>query len=131
MNHKDPNKDARIFITKYLVIAYFRIPQFRVKFLESITNTDDPPLSETRGTEFIQEDDPTNIDKSTKQNIQVFDWQNYFHVYIQDNPKAIANQNILNSILNDDTWKEIMRHRSMNFCFFVEEWARYVRTIIS
>lgn len=53
MNHKDPNKDARIFITKYLVIAYFRIPQFRVKFLESITNADDPPLSETRGTEFI------------------------------------------------------------------------------
>lgn len=91
INQKDPNKEARKFTTKYLVIAYFRIPEFRVKLLEAISHPDDPPLTETRGTEFIQEEDPSNIDKSTKQNIQIFDWQNYFHVYIQDNPKAIAN----------------------------------------
>ncbi|CAD8201359.1 unnamed protein product [Paramecium octaurelia] len=127
---KDPSQQARQLFIKFLVISYFRIPEFRAKFLELIIKADDPQLFELRGTEFIQEDDPTNIDKSTKTNNQIFDWQNYFHTYLSDKSKGIQNQSTLNQILDDESWKEHIRHRSINFSFFVEEWAKYVRNIL-
>ncbi|CAK68692.1 unnamed protein product (macronuclear) [Paramecium tetraurelia] len=130
LNQKDPSQEARQLYIKYLVISYFRIPEFRAKFLELINKSDDPQLLELRGTEFIQEDDPTNIDKSTKTNISIFDWQNYFHTYLSDKSKGIQNQSALNQILDDESWKEHIRHRSINFSFFVEEWAKYVRNIL-
>ncbi|KAM3134242.1 hypothetical protein pb186bvf_013662 [Paramecium bursaria] len=128
---KDPTKGQKEFITRFLVLSYFRLPLFRVKFLELIVKSDDDPLlSETRGTEFILEEDPSNIDKQTKLNFNIFDWQNHFHTYIQGEQKAIQNQSILNNILDDMGWKENIQHRSSNFSFFVEEWAVYVRTIL-
>ncbi|CAD8121154.1 unnamed protein product [Paramecium sonneborni] len=130
LNQKDPSQQARQLNIKFLVISYFRIPEFRAKFLELINKADDPQLLELRGTEFIQEDDITNIDKSTKTNISIFDWQNYFHTYLSDKTKGIQNQSLLNQILDDESWKEHIRHRSINFCFFVEEWAKYVRNIL-
>ncbi|CAD8109935.1 unnamed protein product [Paramecium primaurelia] len=130
LNQKDPSYEARKLYIKFLVICYFRIPEFRAKFLELINKPDDPQLSELRGTEFIQDDDPTNIDKSTKNNISIFDWQNYFHTYLNDKTQGIQNQSALNQILDDESWKENIRHRSINFSFFVEEWAIYVRNIL-
>ncbi|CAD8122112.1 unnamed protein product [Paramecium sonneborni] len=130
LNQKDPSYEARKLYIKFLVICYFRIPEFRAKFLELINKPGDPQLSELRGTEFIQQDDPTNIDKSTKNNISIFDWQNYFHTYLNDKSQGIQNQSSLNQILDDESWKENIRHRSVNFSFFVEEWAIYVRNIL-
>lgn len=45
INQKDLINTQREFYDQYLAIAYFRVPQFRQKLLESIIKPTDPELS--------------------------------------------------------------------------------------
>lgn len=50
---KDLSKEEWEFAETFTALAYFRVPQFRVKLLENIILPDDPEMNEKRGTEFI------------------------------------------------------------------------------
>ena len=60
--------------------AFFQIPEFRHKIIESIIHKDDPPLIEWRATEFKLEEDLGGTKKKEIQ--EFFDWEHHFYAYI-------------------------------------------------
>lgn len=50
----------KIFVEKFLVSAFFKIPEFREAFVSSLSNPNDPQLTEWRGTDY-QLDEPDSF----------------------------------------------------------------------
>jgi len=53
---KSCSNNERKFIENFCALGYFKIPDFRNKIIECIMKTNDPVLSEWRGTEFKLEE---------------------------------------------------------------------------
>ena len=72
--------EERKFIVTYLVIAYFRIPEFRSKLLECLTDESEIQIDEWKSIHFSL--DETEIDGSAM--LTLFDWEKEFYEKIPE-----------------------------------------------
>lgn len=75
---------SRIFVTKFCASAYFRIPEFRERLLQSLEDSQDAKveITEWRGTEYQLEGETDNRRKN-KVIVSLFDWNTYFYRFLK------------------------------------------------
>ena len=57
LNSKALGQQERKFVETFMAIAYFKIPEYREKFLQCVSNDDDVIIDEWRGIEYLLNDD--------------------------------------------------------------------------
>jgi hypothetical protein len=94
LNLKGCDVDERNFIDNFCAIAYFKIPEFRIKLLDSIKKHDfNQPINEWRGTEWVLED-PISDDKRDKHLLNLFDWEKNFYRFVKVKKPGKINKKI-------------------------------------
>ena len=83
LNQKGASDNERIFVENFCAIAYFKIPEFRVKILSCITKTNDIDIPEWRGTEYKLDENFENKTKKYNLFISLFDWEQEFYRFLK------------------------------------------------
>lgn len=99
----------KLFTYKFLVRAYFRVPEFRKHLLQCIIHESDPPLTEWRGTLFSL-DENYNCQFGNEAVATLFDWQSYFYNYL-----SLPNNQQLIQLTTDEEWKRAFAKRTVIF----------------
>ena len=86
LNQKGGEKAERDFIDNFCAIAYFKIPEFRVKLLECIKKVNVIEINEWRGTEW-KLDDAITDDQRDLYLVKLFNWENAFYKFLKVNRK--------------------------------------------
>jgi len=133
LNMKGVDVYKRTFVEIIISISYFRVPEFREKFLTIIMEKGDMEIPEWRSTEGwtldmrnIQQEDWSNPAIA-----HMFDWNQYCYEYI---PQEVsdANMEILQTILQSDRWKHRLQKRGVAYFLTIKHWATYVKnTLVS
>ncbi|CAK82570.1 unnamed protein product (macronuclear) [Paramecium tetraurelia] len=77
-------ENERAFVEHFFASAYFKIPEFRTKIIQSVQRADDPQIPEWRSL-TKQTDEITN-----KEFNDLFDWNRHFYEYLTKQPKYIC-----------------------------------------
>ncbi|CAD8159681.1 unnamed protein product [Paramecium pentaurelia] len=117
LKQKSLAENERGFVEHFFASAYFKIPEFRTKIIESVQRTDDPQIPEWRSL-TKQTDEITN-----KEFNDLFDWNRHFYEYLTKQPKYNANINKLMEIINQEEWQKRIGKRGIAFFFFLKEWC--------
>jgi hypothetical protein len=130
MNIRGVGSIERKFVSFFLAVAYFRIPEFQAKMLSSLVPTEHFQIEDWRR-EFTLEGpiwggqaSHSNLKPNSAQ--EMFNWDRMFYAYLKSEPiyhKRLAD---LTAALTDDGWKKrLMKHGYIFFSFF-HEWTNYV-----
>lgn len=84
LNHKGLIEKERDFVETFCAVAYFRIPEFRVKLLNCFNSSSDEGVSitEWRGTEWLLDNEPDDR-KKNQHIVSLFDWDKIFYFYLK------------------------------------------------
>ncbi|CAD8078040.1 unnamed protein product [Paramecium sonneborni] len=119
LKQKSLADNERAFVEHFFASAYFKIPEFRTKIINSVQRSDDPQLPEWRSLTITkQTDEITN-----KEFNDLFDWNRHFYEYLVNQPKYDANINKLMEIINQEEWQKRIGKRGIAFFFFLKEWC--------
>ena len=82
LNLKGGEKEERDFIDNFCAIAYFKIPEFRIKLLNCVTKETDVEITEWRGTEWKLDDKITDDQRDQYLN-SLFNWEHDFYRFLK------------------------------------------------
>lgn len=82
LNLKGGEKAERDFIDNFCAIAFFKIPEFRVKLLECVKSVNNVEITEWRGTEW-KLDDLITDDQRDIYLISLFNWEHEFYRFVK------------------------------------------------
>lgn len=124
LNQKAPNPEEKLFIENFCALSYFRIPEFRTKFIDCLKNKED---DEWRGMEWAwdHEDKPKDEFKN-KYFTSLFDWEKNFYTYLKSMPKGAQYHEKLIEALDTVQWRPRIAKRGMVFYSILAEWCRFV-----
>ena len=94
----------RSFVEIIMSVSYFRVPEFREKFLGMILEKSNGQIEEWRNTEGITLDDDKDEDFSSAAIMRMFDWKTFCYDMIPLDQQDSALE-ILNKTLQSDKWK--------------------------
>ena len=87
LNQKKLEDKEREFVESFCAIAYFRIPEFRGKLLESLIDANKGiEIDEWRGTEWRLDSEIRNSNRN-RELLSLFDWEKDFYRLIKVNQK--------------------------------------------
>lgn len=87
LNQKGVDSDEKLFVENYCALSYFRIPEFRNRFLECLTENEE----EGRGNGIEMEEGGKDA-QTNKYFSSFFDWEKNFYVYVKSNTKGEKNK---------------------------------------
>lgn len=96
LNQKSVDSDEKYFVENFCALSYFRIPEFRNRFLECLTENEE----EGRGKEMEMEEGGKDT-QSNKYFSSFFDWEKNFYVYVKSNPKGKRKNNYILKVLKN------------------------------
>lgn len=81
LNMKGVDVYKRNFVEIIISISYFRVPEFREKFLNVLLDKSDNVIEEWRNTEgmSLEKDDEKDDDYFNPAMARLFDWKTYFY----------------------------------------------------
>lgn len=115
LDQQDLHEIHKNFIEFYIAYAYFRIPEFRVQLLDT--------LSIEKTTIYTDRCKTIEIDSV------LVDWDKDFYNHIKDEPNYHDNKHIIVKALNRN-WKPKFKHKSPLFFYFIIEWCEYIRATL-
>ncbi len=90
LNQKSVDADEKLFVENFCALSYFRIPEFRNRFLECLTENEE----KGRGMNLeMQIDEGAKDVHNNKYFSSFFDWEKNFYVYVKSNQKGILIKN--------------------------------------
>ena len=101
LNNKGVDAYKRNFVEIVISIAYFRVPEFRDRFLRIILEKSDDPIPDWRNTEGFDLDEEEPRDASIQ---RMFDWKAYCYDWIPEEDQEQAEE-ILEQTLDSDKWQ--------------------------
>lgn len=112
IENKGLSLDQRKFIEFFLAYCYFRVPDFRIKLLQTLT--DDSYIEESRAKNDIIK-------------LVLFSWREEFYTMLPvEDARYISNKSLLHTAINKN-WTHKFRTRGIIFFYFIREWCDYVR----
>lgn len=117
-------KKLRGFTDNILVLAYFRLPDFRHKLLSSIIRKDDE-ISEWRFHEWGIDEKVTD-DMRESSLISQFSWEKDFNHYLKTHTHGTKLHEEIQLIVNSESWQKRFHERNETFFYFLCEWNHYV-----
>ncbi|CDW81936.1 duf1765 domain containing protein [Stylonychia lemnae] len=133
LNMKGVDVYKRNFVEIIMSISYFRVPEFRERFLSIILAKSDGVIEEWRNTEgFTLEKDSNDENEFANAAImRMFDWKTFCYDQIPENQQEQAVE-ILQRALGSDKWKLRIQKRGVAFFLIIKQWAIYVKnTLVS
>ena len=136
LNMKGVDVYKRNFVEIIISISYFRVPEFREKFLGIILEKSDGVIEEWRNTEgFVLERLGHNTEDiagfSSPAIMKMFDWASYCYHQIPENMQQDS-MDILQRALASDRWKLRIQKRGVAFFLIIKQWVLYVKnTLVS
>lgn len=132
MTRKAEDFYRRDFIVVCLAICYFRVPEFRKAFLDSVINGKIDEIPEWRDHMWnINEQPITAEDVFGDATIDhFFNWNEYFYNMIADMSECKENRMILDKLLQNKRWEEKIGKRGVAFFLIISKWAQYVQTTV-
>lgn len=105
LNMKGVDVYKRSFVEIIISISYFRVPEFREKFLSIILEKSDGIIEEHRNTEgFTLEKTKDENQYITPAIMRMFDWKSFMYEHIPDEMQE-AGMEILQRSISSDKWK--------------------------
>ena len=122
----------RCFAEMFCAYSYFRIPNFRSKFLEVISHENDPEVTEWRGIEFSLQDDINygELQKEVDAFSVLCDWDRNYHKCVEEEERYQAALHDIQAMLDGEDWKIRMTKRGIAFFYFVKYWIEYIESIV-
>ena len=134
LNMKGVDVYKRSFVEIIISISYFRVPEFREKFLRIILEKSDNEIPEWRNTEgmhFEEEEEEKDLEFHNPSIQRMFDWKTYCYDMIPEDQQKAALE-LLSRTLSTDRWKTRIHKRGVAFFLIVKQWALYVKnTLVS
>lgn len=149
LNMKGVDVYKRNFVEIIISISYFRVPEFREKFLDIIMEKSNVTIEEWRNTEGFTldrskgglvgggnpmatgTDSLANGGFATHAIQRMFDWRTYCYYHIPEEMQEQAND-ILTRAMSSDKWKLRIQKRGVAFFLIVKQWVLYVKnTLVS
>lgn len=111
------------FVGYSLSCLYFRIPKFRMELLNVLEETNSRKEVMIKGRDI---DNFINLRvMEINQDYDIFDWDKEFYSYL-NNEKFMKEHQLLERILQNDSWKIVFQKRNNFFIYFINEWATFV-----
>ena len=89
LNMKGVDLYKRSFVEIIISVSYFRVPQFRERFLNIILEKSDGLIEEWRNTEgFILERHQDESEFTSTAIMRMFDWKTYFYDFLPEGDGA-------------------------------------------
>jgi len=125
LNMKIVDIYKRNSVESLISISFFRIPQFREKFLSVILEKGNIVIDEWRNTDGVSLEDG-DVSDNNPSVMRLFDWKSFFYDVI---PQEVYDQNIeiLQRLLSTDKWKMRISKRGVAYFLIVKQWAEYVK----
>ena len=132
LNMKGVDVYKRNFVEIIISVSYFRVPEFRERFLNIILEKSDPIVEEWRNTEgFLLERHCDDGEFTSPAIMRMFDWKSNCYDHIPEDLYE-RSQEILQKALSFDKWKLRIQKRGVAFFLIIKQWAIYVKnTLVS
>ena len=137
LNMKGVDVYKRNFVEIIISISYFRVPEFREKFLSIILEKCNGLIEEWRNTEGWgiidqgQDINAANHGFASPAIMRMFDWGSYCYYQIPQDKQEAA-MDILHRSLSSDKWKLRIQKRGVAFFLIIKQWVIYVKnTLVS
>ena len=111
------NVNEKHFIENFVALAYFRIPEFRIQFLDSF-------IEQTKDQEQLFE--IWNEPKQKPIGLAVYDWEKNFHKFLKTSPKGVKHLQEFQIKLDGMEWKQGITKKDPLFFSLLGEWCRSV-----
>lgn len=111
------NENEKHFTENFCVLAYFRIPEFRMQFLENF-------IEKTKNQELLFE-----IYVEPKQKpigLGIYDWERNFHKFIKTSQKGVKHLQDFQKLLDEFDFKTEISKKDSLFFSLLSEWCRSV-----
>jgi hypothetical protein len=117
LNVKGADAKLQVFVDTMLVIAYFRLPNFKEKLLQGIKAKKLRPIPEWKDNVFdlLEEHESAVL-------LPVLDWENNF--YLSLSHKSVDSAFI--QALNEPKWQEKFANRGVTYFRFIQRFAQHV-----
>lgn len=130
LNRKAIDFYKRDFLVFNIAIAYFKVPEFRQAFLDSIMKEKLVDVPEWRETHNRLDGDSYEENKEESSIDHFFNWNDYFYNWIPESEQKKKNLSILANIMALNRWEEKLAKRGVALFLIVAKWAKYVQTTI-
>ena len=117
----------RDFIALNIGIAYFKVPEFKERFMKAIMQEKLRPIPEWKNFHWSLENEEEKADKTID---HFFNWSEYFYDQIPESEQRKKNLAILAVIASMKKWEEKLSKRGVALFLVVAKWAEYVRTTV-
>ena len=117
LNVKGSSDELRRFIETFLAMAYFRIPQFRKKYLECLTQKSFGPITDWRSTELDLEEYKNEDNKPL---LAVLDWPNQFYAHLPDWTTQWE------QLLSGENWQNRFVKRGIAYFQIADKWVKHI-----
>ena len=114
------------FVTFNIAIAYFKVPEFREKFLHAIVTDPSKSFVELKNPLHLRQDE--EVKKTTIEHF--FNWDDKFYKWIPESDLKSKNMKILSNILTMNKWEEKIAKRGVALFLIISKWAEYVKTTV-
>ena len=106
LNMKNVDVYRRSFVEIIISISFFRVPEFRERFLSIILEKSDGQVEEWRNTEgFLLEKVEQENEFTSPAIMRMFDWKSFFYDQIPEEMQEHGLE-ILQRVINSDKWKQ-------------------------
>ncbi|EGR27741.1 hypothetical protein IMG5_190360 [Ichthyophthirius multifiliis] len=125
LDQKGGNEKERQFIENFCALAFFRIPQFKKKFLECLENEQgkekNPQIDE-----WFDNISSINLNGKTSFLASLFSWEQNYYQYLESQTKHKEHQDKLIQVLENKNWQKRIYKAGVAYFSFLAEWCRYI-----
>lgn len=109
------NTNEKNFIENFCALSYFRIPEFRLQFLENF-------IEQTKNKEILF--DIWYEPKQKPIGSSFYDWEKHFHKFLKTSPKGVKHLQEFQRKLDELDWKGNISKKEPLFFSLLKEWSR-------
>jgi len=130
LSRKSVDFYKRDFISINIGIAYFKVPEFRERFMEAIMREKLLAIPEWKNTHWSLDDNQLASPSLNKAVDHFFNWREYFYDQIPESDQKKKNVKILSNVMVMKKWEDKLAKRGSAFFQIISKWAEYARTTV-
>ncbi|KAL4460366.1 hypothetical protein ABPG74_000117 [Tetrahymena malaccensis] len=132
LDQKGFNDKERQFVENFSALAFFRITAFREKLITCILDIEQSQSQKKDINNWVQDQiiiDEAQADKKNKFLMSLFEWEQDFYRYLQNQSRHIEHKEQLKKTLERQNWQKRFQKKGLAFFLFVGEWCQYIQKL--